>query len=464
VLILASSKFMDRRTALSKMGKVAIGAGAVVVAGAAAASLLSQPAPPVSQTSATTAVTSAMSAVPVTLDVAYSSAQGDYTHQALLLSLPQLQQKHPDENITLTESVQDYASFRTYLMTRMAAGDAPDLMWTDDIWMGEFATQGFLAPLPSEWATPQGPIPDLLPSFRDAMIWNGNLYGIWWDTDTRVFGYNKKFISNPPTTWDDLINLQKSLKAAGKPPIAFYATYGWDDTVNSAMYMNIPVDQLKAPGWGFFDVNSDGKLVPIFNKAPGLKAFQYLIDLKNAGATAILDKPDGVDADFLNEVYSAELIAGSWVYGGAVGAGWTRDQFESKVGYVVQPTPPGGHTASYGGGYCLSLPAGSKNKDLTKEWILLLLDSGLETQLGQKYSALFTRKTVLDNLIQTKAIPYADVIANQLQFTIPRPLIPQWDQVHRYWIDALQEALLGKKSPQNALDDAAQKVAIVLGD
>jgi multiple sugar transport system substrate-binding protein len=70
----------------------------------------------------------------------------------------------------------------------------------------------------------------------------------------------------------------------------------------------------------------------------------------------------------------------------------------------------------------------------------------------------------LDNLIQQKVTPFADVISEELNYTIPRPLIPEWDRVHRYWIDALQEALLGQKTPQKALDDAAEKVAIVLGD
>ncbi len=452
---MTSSDLMDRRTALSKIGKTAIGVGAVVVAGGAAAAYLMAPTVPTTTTATTTAATA------VNLDVSHINYP--YFQKAIELALPKLQLKHPDLNIKSLESVQEYSAYRRYLITRMAAGDAPDLMWNDHIWMGEFVDNGFMSPLPDDWALESGPVPDLLPMYREAMTWDGKLYGIWWDTDTRVFPYQKKYISTPPTTWAETIELQKKLKAEGKPPIVFYAAYGWDDTVNSAMYMNIPVDQLKSPGWGFFEVQ-DGKRVPTFNKEAGLKAFQFLIDLKNAGAVAILDKPEEADNAFLRGDYSAELAGGTWIYSIATGSGWTREKYESELGCVVQPKPEGGHTASYGGGFVLTVPAGSKHKDLAQELILLLVDPDLETQLGKDFGALFTRRKVLDNLIQQKVTPFADVIAEELNYTIPRPLIPEWDRVHRYWIDALQEALLGQKTPQKALDDAAEKVAIVLGD
>jgi multiple sugar transport system substrate-binding protein len=460
-----TSELLNRRTALSKAAKVAIGAGAVVVIGGGAAAYLAMQ-PPTAPQQVTTTTTAAASTTSVIqeVDVDIAHITYPYFQDALKTAVPELQTKHPELNIKATDSVQDYSSYRQYLITRMAAGDAPDLMLTDDIWMGEFTQTGFLEPLPDAWATAQGPVPDLLPNYKEGSTFNGKLYGIWWDTDTRLFPYLKKYISSPPTTWDDTIALQKQLKAQGKPPIAFYAAYGWDDTVNSAMYMNIPVDQLKAPGWGFFDVSPDGTWTPIFNKDPGVKAFQYLLDLKNAGGAAILDKPEEVDAAFLNGTYSAELAGGTWIYSEAVGSGWTADRYQSELGYAVQPIPPGGHTASYGGGFVLTIPAGSKHKSLMEELILLLVDPDLEAQLGGKYGALFTRESVLQKLIANKAFPFADVVAQQMQFTIPRPMIPQWDRVHRYWIDALQSTLLGKQTPKQALDDAAAKVAILLGD
>ena len=434
------------------------GAGIVVVAGAAAgAYYMSQPSQPPTATETQSPTTTQKE---VTLDVAHINYP--YFHRALEIALPRLQEMHPELKISLTESEQEYSAYRRYLITRMAAGDAPDLMWNDHIWMGEFVDSGFLEPLPDVWARPEGPVPDLLPMFKEALTWDNKLYGIWWDTDTRLFVYSKKHIPNPPTNWDETIELQKTLKAEGKPPMVFYAAYGWDDTVNSAMYMNIPVDELQSPGWGFFKVE-DGKRIPIFNGAAGLKAFEYLIKLRDAGATASYDKPEEIDSAFLNGEYSAEVGGGTWIYSIAKDSGWAFDRYENEVGYVVQPYPTGGHTASYGGGFVMTIPTGSKEKDLAKELLLILLSPEIEAQMGKEYGALFTRKNVLDQLIKDKAVPHADAIAQQLEYTIPRPLIPEWDRVHRYWIDALQEALLGKKPPQEALDDAAEKVAIVLG-
>ena len=55
------------------------------------------------------------------------------------------------------------------------------------------------------------------------------------------------------------------------------------------------------------------------------------------------------------------------------------------------------------------------------------MDADLEAKLGAQYGALFTRQSVLEKLIANKAFPFADVVAKQLQYTIPRPMIPQWD-------------------------------------
>ncbi len=111
----------------------------------------------------------------------------------------------------------------------------------------------------------------------------------------------------------------------------------------------------------------------------------------------------------------------------------------------------------------LTIPAGSKHKALMEELIPFLVDADLEAKLGGQYGALFTRQSVLQKLIANNAFPHADVVAQQMQYTIPRPMIPQWDRVHRYWIDALQATLLGQKSAKQALDDAAAKVSILLG-
>ena len=135
---------MNRPTALTKLAKAAIGVGAVVVVGGGVAGYLryatasSAPA----QETTTTAMTSITSALQeVDIDIAHITYP--YFQDALTAAVPELQAKHPELTIKATDSVQDYSAYRQYLITRMAAGDAPDLMLTDDIWMGEFTQNRF---------------------------------------------------------------------------------------------------------------------------------------------------------------------------------------------------------------------------------------------------------------------------------------------------------------------------------
>jgi raffinose/stachyose/melibiose transport system substrate-binding protein len=135
-------------------------------------------------------------------------------------------------NITVTPtyySVGGSAPYPTVISTQLTAGNAPDVLWTlggrtGPQYVQILAPSGYLAPLDGQpwakWIPPQSK-PDYL--------YKGHLYGSeLGETPYSVIAYNKDYFQahglTVPTTFDQLINLCKTIKAQGKTPISWGAT------------------------------------------------------------------------------------------------------------------------------------------------------------------------------------------------------------------------------------------------
>ncbi|GIP33599.1 ABC transporter substrate-binding protein [Paenibacillus sp. J2TS4] len=109
-----------------------------------------------------------------------------------------------------------------------AGGDSYDVIELDNSWVAKFAT--------NEWITPldelmNGEMKDgILPGLLDKFSYEGKLYGIPWNNDTRFFMYNKKKLEDagiaaPPKTWEELKEQSKILIDQGLVKYGFIDSY-----------------------------------------------------------------------------------------------------------------------------------------------------------------------------------------------------------------------------------------------
>ena len=107
-----------------------------------------------------------------------------------------LQERFPEETFDIEHIAREGSDLREYALISMAGGEFPDVYFCDSIWMGEFVKAGFLEDLPASWLNELTGWPDdWHENTRDGMTWDNKTYGIWWDTDTRIWMYNKEFIN-----------------------------------------------------------------------------------------------------------------------------------------------------------------------------------------------------------------------------------------------------------------------------
>jgi maltose-binding protein MalE len=105
---------------------------------------------------------------------------------------------------------------------------------------------------------------------------DGKLYGVPYATENLGFFYNTELVSTPPTTWAEVLEIGRTLKAEGKVQYAFAMAGGG--------YENLPV--LTANGGYIFGLDDTGAWNPndVGLDSPGMIAgVTYLADAAAEG-------------------------------------------------------------------------------------------------------------------------------------------------------------------------------------
>jgi multiple sugar transport system substrate-binding protein len=120
--------------------------------------------------------------------------------------------------------------------------------------------------------------------------------------------------------------------------------------------------------------------------------------------------------------------------------------------------------ASQSGGLGLCIPRNAKNKEaafLMMQWLTSKAQDIKVVQAGGGP----TRMSTINNADILKQFPDFAVLKDALKYVDPdwRPIIAEWDEIN---IQALgvgvSEALTGKKTPKQALDDLVPKITGIM--
>jgi multiple sugar transport system substrate-binding protein len=117
-------------------------------------------------------------------------------------------------NIVLTPLPTDADQQREQLVRRLAAADADiDIIGMDVIWTAEFAEAGWILPWP-ESSSKQVAMGRLATAVESARYKN-RLWGIPFTSNAQLLWYRNDRVSNPPQTWDNLIEKAETLGSPG---------------------------------------------------------------------------------------------------------------------------------------------------------------------------------------------------------------------------------------------------------
>ena len=381
-------------------------------------------------------------------------------------AMQKLQERHPDMNIKINYTVLPYTVSRVKILNSLGNKTSIDLISVDQIWLGDFAERGYLTDV-TDRAQTWGRLSDWYQSNFAGSLYKGKTYGIWAWTDVTGIWYWKDLLNkagvdaNSLTTWDGYLASAKKLNNALKSQNiqgigidcggALWYPYLW--MLGGEIIKMKDGHPTKGTYW-----------FPAFNSSAGVKAMQFIKDQINAGIKPVVNGSDD-EISLVNRTY-AVFPEGSWMPEAFPPN--LRSNLTKNVGFIpMYPVPKEGvQTTTVMGGWELSIPQSSKNKDLSWELITLMLEPGVLAPMLLGTGYLPTQKSIGQGpslTILNETIPYYDKMLSMIPLGRSRPNIPEFPQMDDHVTQAIKQVCNGIKEPKQALDDAAAKSAKVLG-
>jgi multiple sugar transport system substrate-binding protein len=356
-------------------------------------------------------------------------------------------------NITINPELVSYDSLHDKIVTAQVGGNGKyDVVLMDTPWPAELVTANIVSDITSK--IPADFLSGVFDSAWTAAKYNGKTYGVPWINDTKFFFYNSDMFSKAgltaaPKTWDEVEADAKAIKAAGivKYPI----TASW----KQAEAVICDWTQLAAAFGGSDFVDANGKA--LFNQGGGLAALTFMKKLLDEGLVdpASLSQTE----DDVNSVVSAgqAAMALNWTYGLSVMNDPSKSTVAGKI--KVAPSPGEGSVTTSGvnGGMSLAVTTTTKHPNEALAYALFMASE--KSQEMDVANALPMWKASFDDPNVTKNNPDLFAAA-KIEFAglVARPVVPYYTKLSNALQDAIQQALLGKKTPQQALDDVAAQL------
>jgi maltose-binding protein MalE len=118
-----------------------------------------------------------------------------------------------DYNVELVvEDLGIVQDIRSQVLIAVPAGEGPDIYIGVHDWLGALVESGLAAPI-DLGAKADSFVPLTLEAFTYT---DGKLYGMPYATENMGFFYNTDLVPEPPTTWDQVLEIGRALKAEGK--------------------------------------------------------------------------------------------------------------------------------------------------------------------------------------------------------------------------------------------------------
>jgi multiple sugar transport system substrate-binding protein len=363
---------------------------------------------------------------------------------------------HADVGIKAVFAANDTTANAKFF-TAVASGTPPDVSWVDGPQVAEWAARGVLEPLDDLIASSGITKDDFWAPSWNQTVYNGKVYALTLSSDANFgFFWNKDLFSEvgldpekPPTTIAEMDEFNEKLSKVDNGRIERLGHIPW--TVYGS------ANSMVTWGWCFGGEFFD----PAANKVTAndpkvVKALEWMTAFaKKYDATQISGFSAGFGGGAQNPFVQKKIAM-------MPGGPWEIPNLKQyapdiKYGITFLPTGPDGAPphSSWVGGWTVGIPKGAKNKDAAFEFIRWLCATPEGTNLIYEPNGGFPgyKKAPAFDKIQKDPVlkPFYDILVETKH---QRPVMP----AQAFYMAALQravdEAIYGQKTPQQALDDA----------
>ncbi|WP_084195247.1 ABC transporter substrate-binding protein [Streptosporangium amethystogenes] len=328
--------------------------------------------------------------------------------------------------------------YNTKLGSAVAAGTVPDVGILDQPLVARYALDGTVSEMPAGTVDEKTYYAGALNTNKV----NDKIYGLPLDHTAVALFHNKKLVPTPPKTWDEL--KQTAAKVHQDDPKIAGMVVPKGDGYGGWMWPGF----LAGAGGSLVD-EKDKKI--LFDQQPGVDALQLWVDLLPSSPRAITDS----DKAFENGL-AGMMISGPWDVANI------KEQFPD-LEFGTAPLPYKTEPAGNIGGENAVVFSKGKNPELAWKWLTFLTNADNNTALAQALGGFPTNVAAAERDAATFG-PDQAAFLEQLKVAHARPALPEWIQINDEIIaPAIESALSGKVTSQQALTEAATKTRALLG-
>jgi multiple sugar transport system substrate-binding protein len=364
---------------------------------------------------------------------------------------------HPGQKVTLLKLPEAANDQLAQLVANLQAkSDEYDVIDMDVIWTAEFASNGWIIPLPQS----QFPeLRDFLKPAVDTAMYQGRLYAVPDYSNADLLYYRKDILAKagkkPPTTWAQLAELAQTVAPR-------YGLYGYAGTF--APYEGLTVDFATAvQSAGGSILSADGTKVTV-DSPQALRGLEFLVSgfrqgwipkvaltYEETSAQAAFEAGKFLFLDNWPDVYAALSVPGpdNKVYG--------------KFGVEQLPGPNGAGSSSLGGAN-LAISAYSQHQRTALSFIKYMTNLTNEKEMLEQgsFPPVWTQLYTNPSLIRSYG--YLPVLEQAINSAQPRPAITNYDQASLVISSEVYQALTQQKEPNQALADMADQLNQIISE
>ena len=363
---------------------------------------------------------------------------------------------YPNQKVTLLPLPEASNDQLAQLVANLQAkSDEYDVIDMDVIWTAEFASNGWIIPLPES----QFPLGEFLKPAVDTAMYQGRLYAVPDYSNADLLYYRKDILAKagvqPPKTWGQLQRIAETVAPK-------YGLYGYAGTF--APYEGLTVNFAAAvQSAGGSILSPDGTKVTV-DSPQALRGLEFLVNGFTQGwipKVALTYEEESSQAAFEAGKF---LFLDNWpdVYA-ALSVPGPENKVYGKVGVAPLPGPDGTGSSSLGGAN-LAISAFSQHQQTALNFIKYITREASERQMLVQgsfppvWTQLYTDKSLW------RTYPYLPVLEQAINSAQPRPAITNYDQASLVISSAVYEALTRQKQPEQALAEMAGQLAQIIRD
>lgn len=385
--------------------------------------------------------------------VTYMAFSGTPDHDKDMKTIiDQFEAQNPD--ITIDYQPVAYNDYFTKLQTLIASNTAPDTFELNYENFVGFASKGTLLDLSSEISKDKSFDPSVYDkNAYDVYNYNNKQYGLVSSFSNVVLFYNKDLFDkagvkypDPSWTWKDELAAAQKLTDSSKGVWGAYSPIQFTE-----FYKTIAQN-----GGSLF---SQDKSQVTINSKENVDALQWMVDKINKYKVTPSDAQMAgqSDGDLFKAGKIAMLRTGIWMF-----SSFKDASFKWDIALEPGNTQKAHHFFANG----VAISAQSKNADAAFKWMKFYTSSKevAKVRIDSSWELpALSDKTILNDYLKQTPPASRQVVFDALKTLVVPPVTDKWNEVSDAVGKELDQAKLGTKTPQKALDDAQAEVKNILG-